>query len=205
MYKPRPNSGDTPSTIRPSIPSIIAHQGPHTRTCEIRGKKEWNIHKPVSFSLFCLVQRPFLQLGPIHIRCLVWILLRFCYARPPVVHSRAGQGSLLLSFFFTPILRLVSIHSLWLIFVYNIQILRSRSRCSAWINSTNQIRLNVILKKNKGTKPKQKKRKRKSSRAAWLRGVGSGAYSSLHHHWQKMRSNRPQDGTKAQINESTAV
>lgn len=40
MYKPRPNSGDTPSTIRPSIPGIIAHQVPHTRTCEIRGKKE---------------------------------------------------------------------------------------------------------------------------------------------------------------------
>jgi hypothetical protein len=101
VYKPRPNSRDTPSTIRPSIPGIIAHQVPHTRTCEIRGKKEWNIHKPVSFSLFCLVQRPIPQLGPIHIRCLVWILLRFCYARPPVVHSRAGQGSLLLSFFYS--------------------------------------------------------------------------------------------------------
>lgn len=162
VYKPRPNSRDTPSTIRPSIPGIIAHQVPHTRTCEIRGKKEWNIHKPVSFSLFCLVQRPIPQLGPIHIRCLVWILLRFCYARPPVVHSRAGQGSLLLSFFFTPILRLVSIHSLWLIFVYNIQILRSRSRCSAWFNSTNQIRLNVIKKqKQKQTHKTQTKEKKK--------------------------------------------
>lgn len=96
----RPNSRDTLSAIRPSIPGIIAHQVPHTRTCEIRGKKEWNIHKPVLLFSYSLrsVSSTILSLnfGPIHIRCLVWILLRFCYARPPMVHSRAGQGSLLL-------------------------------------------------------------------------------------------------------------
>lgn len=71
VYMPRPNSGDTPSAIRSSIPGIIAHQVPHTRTCEIRRrkkkKKEWNIHKPVSLSLslflsFCLVHRHIPQL-----------------------------------------------------------------------------------------------------------------------------------------------
>jgi hypothetical protein len=58
-----------------------------------------------------------LNFGPIHIRCcLVWILLRFCYARPPVVHSRAGQGSLLLSLFASPPMFSRYI-SLWLILV----------------------------------------------------------------------------------------